>query len=134
MNDTNPDFRCAQCRGNACPIDGISQSEVQVRPDKLVVVASFCYLGDMLSADYSGHYVCENSLEEVQGATTSSHIPPPLLQYQCGHVQLLRADRHYRHAPCQARGCVHSKVKRLLAKLEIEDLDLILRERLCGVF
>ena len=36
--------------GNARPIDGRPQSEVQVGPDKLEVVASFCYLGDMLSA------------------------------------------------------------------------------------
>ena len=35
---------------NACPIDGSPQSVVQVRPDKLEVVASFCYLSDMLSA------------------------------------------------------------------------------------
>ena len=31
-------------------IDGRPQSEVQVGPDKLEVGASFCYLGDMLSA------------------------------------------------------------------------------------
>ena len=31
-------------------IDGRPQNEVQVGPDKLEVVASFCYLGDMLSA------------------------------------------------------------------------------------
>ena len=36
--------------GNARPIDGRPQSEVQVGPDKLEVVASFCYLCDMLSA------------------------------------------------------------------------------------
>ena len=36
--------------GNAGPIDGRPQSEVQVGPDKLEVVASFCYLSDMLSA------------------------------------------------------------------------------------
>ena len=36
--------------GNARPIDGRPQSEVQLGPDKLEVVASFCYLGDMLSA------------------------------------------------------------------------------------
>ena len=68
--------------GNARPIDGRPQSEVQVGPDKLEVVASFCYLGDMLSAGGGcemAHYSCENRLEEVQGATTSSHIPPPLL-------------------------------------------------------
>ena len=36
--------------GNAHPIDGRPQNEVQVGPDKLGVVASFCYLGYMLSA------------------------------------------------------------------------------------
>ena len=36
--------------GNARPIDSRPQNEVQVGPDKLEVVASFCYLGDMLSA------------------------------------------------------------------------------------
>ena len=46
----NPDYRCTQCQGIACPLDGKLQREVQVRPDKLEVVASFCYLGDMLSA------------------------------------------------------------------------------------
>ena len=43
----NPDYRCARCMGNARPIDGRPQSEVQVRSDKLEVVASFCYLGKM---------------------------------------------------------------------------------------
>ena len=46
----NPDYRCVPCMGNARPIDGRPQSEVQVGPDKLEVVASFCYLVDMLSA------------------------------------------------------------------------------------
>ena len=46
----NPDYRCARCMGNTLPIDGRPQNEVQVGPDKLEVVASFCYLGDMLSA------------------------------------------------------------------------------------
>ena len=46
----NPDYRCATCMGNACPIDCRPQSEVQVGPNELEVVDSFCYLGDMLSA------------------------------------------------------------------------------------
>ena len=46
----NPDYRCARSMGNARPIDGRPQSELQVGPDKLEVVASFCYLGDMFSA------------------------------------------------------------------------------------
>ena len=39
----------APSQGIACPLDGRPQREVQVRPDKLEVVASFCYLGYMLS-------------------------------------------------------------------------------------
>ena len=46
----DPDYRCTWCKGTACPLDGRPQREVQVGPDKLEVVASFCYLGDMLSA------------------------------------------------------------------------------------
>ena len=44
------DYRSTQCQGTARPLDGRPQKEVQVGPDKLEVVASFCYLGDMLSA------------------------------------------------------------------------------------
>ena len=69
----NPDYSCARCMGNARPIDGRPQNEVQVGPDKLEVVASFCYLGDMLSAGGG----CEIAV------TTRV---------------LLRAERH---APCQ---------------------------------
>ena len=36
----NPDYRCARCMGNARPIDSRPQSEVQVGPDKLEVVAT----------------------------------------------------------------------------------------------
>ena len=46
----DPDYRCTQCQGTARPLDDRPQREVQVGPDKLEVVASFCYLGDMLSA------------------------------------------------------------------------------------
>ena len=46
----DPDYRCTRCQGTARPLDGRPQKEVQVGPDKLEVVASFCYQGDMLSA------------------------------------------------------------------------------------
>ena len=46
----DPDYRCTQCQGTACPLESRPHREVQVGPDKLEVVASFCYLGDMLSA------------------------------------------------------------------------------------
>ena len=44
------DYRYTQCQETAGPLDGRPQKEVQVGTDKLKVVASFCYLGDMLSA------------------------------------------------------------------------------------
>ena len=41
---------CSRCQGTARPIIRRPQEEVQVVSDKLEVVASFCYLGDMLFA------------------------------------------------------------------------------------
>ena len=87
--------------GNARPIDGRPQNEVQVRPDKLEVVASFCYLGDMLSAGGGCEIAVTSQVKTAwkkPGATTSSHIPPSLLQDTWPCIQLLRAERH---APCQ---------------------------------
>ena len=46
----DPDYRRTWCQGTAHPLNGRQQKEVQVGPDKLEVVASFCYLGDTLSA------------------------------------------------------------------------------------
>ena len=91
-----PDYMCAICRGNVRPIDGRPQSEVQVGPDNLEMVTTFCYLGDMLSAGKSctsSHYLCENRLE-VHGPTTSSHIPAALRQNLWPCVQLSRAERN----------------------------------------
>ena len=42
-------YRCSRCQGTARPTDG-RPKEVLVGSDKLEVVASFCYPGDMLSA------------------------------------------------------------------------------------
>ena len=46
----DPDYRCTWCQETARSLDGRPQREIHVGPDKLEVVASFCYLGDMLSA------------------------------------------------------------------------------------
>ena len=75
--------------GNARPIDGRPQSEVQVGPDKLEVVASFCYLGDMLSAGGGCEMAVTTRVKtawkkfrELQPVLTSRH-----LSYKtCGHV------------------------------------------------
>ena len=94
----------------------------------------------------SSHYLCENDLEEVQGATTSSHIPQPLtrtmamctalacrapcsISVKLGHWKDRPAAQWQGHDQTdlqyQAVRCGHSKGK--LA--ELDDLDLILRER-----
>ena len=46
----DPDYSCTQRQGTAHGLDGRPQREVQVKPIELEVVASSCYLGDMLSA------------------------------------------------------------------------------------
>ena len=87
--------------GNARPIDGRPQSEVQVGPDKLEMFAPFCYLGDMLSAGGG----CEitvtihvktawKKFRELLPVLTSRH----LLQDPWPCIQLLHAEFH---APCQ---------------------------------
>ena len=77
----NPDYRYAGCMENARPIYGRPQNEVQVGPDKLEVVASFCYLGDMLSAGGGceiGVTTCVEKawkkLRELQPVLTSCHL------------------------------------------------------------
>ena len=96
----DPDYRCTWCQGTARPLDGRPHKEVQVGPDKLEVVASFCYLGDMLLAAGGCELstTCENRLEEVQGSATSPLFTPPLFQNTWPCVQLLCAERN---APCQ---------------------------------
>ena len=153
-----PDYRCTRCQGTACPLDGRPQKEVQVGPDKLEVVASFCYLGDMLSAaggcELPTTTRVKNRLEEVQGSATSPLFTPPLFQNMWPCVQLLCAERN---APCQrdlaidkaeppasAAKCramirqicnvrpqdiVTTRSIELLVRIDIEDLDLILKER-----
>ena len=59
----DPDYRYTWCQENARPLEGRPQREVQVRPDKLEVVASFCCLGAMLSAACGCELLttCENA-------------------------------------------------------------------------
>ena len=164
----NPDYRCARCMGNARPIDGRPQSEVQVGPDKLEVVASFCYLGDMLSAGGGCEMVVTTrvktawkKLRELLPVLTSRH-----LSYKThGHVysscvrsamlhasetwpltktnlqRLQRNDRAMIRQICSIKPEDVASVRssELLAKLQLEDLDLILREKAslvwaCGAF
>ena len=147
----DPDYRCTWCQGSARPLDGRPQKEVQVGPDKLEVVASFCYLGDMLSAAGG----CElSTTTRVKNDWKKFKDLPPLFQNTWPCVQLLCAERN---APCQRdlaidkakppasaakrqgmirqicnvrlQDTVTTRSNELLVRLGIEDLDLILKER-----
>ena len=97
----DPDYRCRPCQGTACPLDGRPQRQVQVRPDKLEVVASFYYQRDMLSAAGG----CElstttcvktawNKFKKLLPVLSSRHLS--FMTWL--HVHLLCAERN---APCQ---------------------------------
>ena len=87
----DPDYRCTRCQGTARPLDGGPQREVQVGPDKLEVVASFCYLGDMLSAAGG----CELS--------TTTRVKTAWKKFK--ELKLVLSSRHLSF---KTRGCVYS--------------------------
>ena len=101
---------------NARPIDGRSQNEVQVGPDKLEVVASFCYLGDMLSAGGGCEIVvttCVKSawkkVKELLPVLTSRH-----LSYKTrGHV----------YNPCMPSAMLHASETWPLTKTNLQRLQ-----------
>ena len=154
----NPDYRCTGCYGTACPLDGRPQKEVQVGLDKLEVVASFCYLGDMLSAAGG----CELSTTthvkiawkkfkdllpvlssrhlsfKTRGCVYSSCVRSAMLHAsetwpltKPNLQRLQRNDRAMIRQNCNVRprDIVTTRSNELLARLGIEDLDLILKER-----
>ena len=137
---------------------GRPQNEVQVGPDKLEVVASFCYLGDMLSAGGGCEIAVTTRVKtawkkfrELLSVLTSCHLS----KKTHGHVysscvqsamlhasetwpltktnlqRLQRNDRAMIRQICSIKPEDVATVRssELLAKLELEDLDLILRER-----
>ena len=134
------------------------QKEVQVGPDKLEVVASFCYLGDMLSAAGG----CElSTTTRVKTAWKKIKDLLPVLSSRhlsfktCGPVysscvrsamlhasetwpltkpnlqRLQRNDRAMIRQSCNVRpqDIVTTRSNELLVRLRIEDLDLFLKER-----
>ena len=154
----DPDYRCTRCQGTACPLDGRSQKEVQVGPDKLEVVASFCNLGDMLSAA-GGCELSTPTRVKTAWKKFKDLLPvlssPQLSFKTCGRVYsscvrsamlharetwpltksnlqcLQRNDRAMIRQICNVRqqDIVTTMSNELLVRLGIEDLDLILKER-----
>ena len=141
--------------GNAGPIDGRPQNEVQVGPDKLEVVASLCYLGEMLSAG-GGCEIAVTTCVKTAWKKFRELLPvltPRHLSYKArGHVysscvrsamlhasetwpltktNMQRNDRAMIRQICSIKpeDMATVRPRELLAKLELEDLNLILRER-----
>ena len=156
-----PDYRCTRCQGTVCILDGRPQKEVQVGPDKLEVVASFCYLGDMLSAAGG----CElpttthvkttwKKFKELLPVLSSCHLS--FKTHACVYsscvcstmrhasetwpltkpnIQCLQQnDKAMIRQLCNVRpqDIVTTWSNELLVRLGIEDLDLILKERRLG--
>ena len=154
----DPDYRCTWCQGTARPLDGRPQKEVQIGPYKLEVVASFCYLGDMLSAAGG----CELStttrgktawkkLKDLLPVLFSRHLSFKTRGHvysSCVRSAMLHAsetwpltkpnlqrlqlnDRAMIRQICNVRrqDIVTTRSNELLVRLGIEDLDLILKER-----
>ena len=154
----DPDYRCTRCQGTAPPLDGRPQKEVQVGHDKLEVVASFCYLGDMLSAAGG----CELStttrvktawknLKDLLPVLSSCHLSFKTrgrVYSSCVRSAMLHAsetwpltkpklqrlqgnDRAMIRQICNVslQDIVTTGSNELLVRLGIEDLDLILKER-----
>ena len=131
---------------------------VQVMYDKLEVVASFCYQGDMLSAaggcELSTTTCVKNAWKKFKDLLpvlsschlsfkTHGHVYSSCVQSTMLHASetwpltkpnlqhLQRNDRAMIRQICNVRqqDIVTTRSKELLAQLGIEDLDLILKER-----
>ena len=154
----DPTYKCARCRGVARPLDGRPQTEIQVGQDKLEVVASFCYLGDTLSAaggcdlaTITRVKAAWRKFKELLPILTSRH-----LSYQTrGRVyntcvrsvmlyasetwplskpnlqRLQRNDRAMVRQICNIKpqDIATTRSCKLLEQLGLDDLDPILRER-----
>ena len=152
--------------GNARSFDGRPQSEVQVGPYTLEVVASFCYLGGMLSAGGGCKITVPTCVKtawkmfrellpvltsrppsyETRGHVYSSCVRSAMLYasktWPLTKMNLQRNDRAMIRQICSSKPEDVAMVRsnELLPKLELEDLNLILRERrlcwfgACGAF
>ena len=151
----DPDYRCTRCQGTARPLDGRPQREVQVEPDKLEMVASFCYLGDMLSVaggcelstttrvkkawknfkELLPVLSCRHLSFKTSGRVYSSYVQSTIFHasetWPLTKPNLQRLQRNDRAmiSNVKPQDIVTTRSSELLARLGIEDLDLILKER-----
>ena len=154
----DPDYKCTYCQGTAHPLDGRPQREVPVGSDKLEVVASFCYLGDMLSAAggcelstttrvktgwkkfkdmipvLSSHHLSLKTRCRVYSSCVPSAMLHASETWSLTKPSLQRLQRNNRAMIRQIcnlkpQDTANIRSTELLAWLSIEDLDLVLKER-----
>ena len=75
----DPDYKCTWCQGTARPLDDRPQRDLTPGGGSFLLVPRRHVLRSWWLWT-SNHNTCENRLEEVQGAATSSLFPPPLFQ------------------------------------------------------
>ena len=112
--------------GNAGPIDGRPQNEVQVGPDKLEVVASLCYLGDMLSAGGGCEIAVTNCVKtawkkfrELLPVLTSRH-----LSYK---------TRGHGYSSCVRSAMLHASETWPLTKTNMQHNDRAMIRQICSI-
>ena len=115
--------------GNAPHIDGRPQNEVQVTPDKLEVVASFCYLSDMLSVGRG----CEIAVTtRVKTAWKKfSELLPVLTS---GHLSY--KTRSHVYSPCVRSAMLHASETWPLTKTNLQRLQRKIRamiRQICSI-
>ncbi|XP_048759363.2 uncharacterized protein LOC125668965 [Ostrea edulis] len=152
------DLRCSRCRGTARHLDVRPQSDIQVGLDKLEVVGSFCYLGDMLSAAGGCDLAATTRVKtawkkfrELLPVLTSRHLSyktrgrvfNTCVRSAMLHAsetwaltkpnlhRLIRNDRAMIRQICNIKPEDMATVSstELQGRLVIDDIDLILRER-----
>ena len=125
----DPDYRCTWCQGTSRPMDGRPQRAVQVRPDKIGVVASFCYLGDMLSAAGG----CELSTT-TRVKTTWKKFKELLPVLSSRHLSF--KTRGHVYSSCVRRAMLHASETWPLTKPNLQHLqqnDRAMIKQICKV-
>ena len=81
--NVTPDYVCPRCLDQARPIDGRPITQIEVDNTLLDVKASFCYLGDMLSAGggcalaiATRCYIAWGKFRKLLPILTSKHVSP----------------------------------------------------------
>ena len=112
--------------GNARPIDGRPQSEVQDGPDKLEVVASFCYLGDLLSVGGG----CEITITTyVKTAWKKFREPLPVLTSRCFSYE----TRGHIYSSCVHSAMLHASETWPLTKTNLLRNDRVMIRQICSI-